>query len=396
MSPRLALVLLLNFTLSAAGLAAALTAVFPRWGERPRVRRALRVGVGAVVVAVSTLELAARRFAPLGGGAWRPVLTLERTALIAGAFVGLGAVLGRVLAGVVPQRAAETPGEGLSRREAVVRGVTVTAAGIAAPAVILGATRVRHDIEVTELTVTVDGLPPALEGLTLVHLTDLHVGIFTGRAELLRLAEIVRRLDADHLVITGDILDNSPRHIAEGMDLLGRLHARRGRFAALGNHDHYTGPRRVYDGLRRVGITPLVNASVVLDGGGREGIVLAGLDDLMAPRLGSGRGPDLRGALRGRDAQAPRVVLAHNPLCFDLPGADRAALQLSGHTHGGQINPGGATGALLRYVGGRYVRGASVLYVSRGLGITGPPVRLGARPEVVRVALTARRRPAGA
>lgn len=233
-----------------------------------------------------------------------------------------------------------------------------------------------------------------MEGVTFVQLTDLHVGIFTGREELARLVEIVRRLDADHVVLTGDILDHAPRHIAEGMDLLGRLRARHGRYAILGNHDHYTGPRKVYEGLRRAGITALVNASVTLDGGAREGIVLAGLDDVMAPRVRSGRGPDLASALRGRDPDAPLVLLAHNPVCFDLPGARRAALQLSGHTHGGQINPGGAMGALLPYVSGRYEREGAVLYVSRGVGVTGPPVRLAARPEVVRVALTSRRRSA--
>lgn len=392
MVPRLVLALSINFALFALGLYAGLRAVFPRWSARAEARRAMRVAVVLTVAVSVALELAARRLAPLGGGWWRPFVAVERTALTVAAFVGLGVIAGRVLARAVPERASPPPPGELTRREAVARGATLGALAVSTPSALWGALRVRHDIEVTELEVFVEGLPPHLEGITFVQLTDLHVGIFTGRAELLRLGEIVRRLDADHVVLTGDILDNQPTHIREGMDLLGRLHARHGRYAILGNHDHYTGPRKVYEGLRRAGITPLVNASVVLSGGAREGIVLAGLDDIMAPRVRSGRGPDLAAALRGRDPDAPRVLLAHNPVCFDLPGARRAALQLSGHTHGGQINPGNAVGALLPYVAGRYARDGSVLYVSRGVGITGPPVRLAARPEVVRVALTARRR----
>ena len=98
-------------------------------------------------------------------------------------------------------------------------------------------------------------------------------------------------------------------------------------------------------------------------------------------------------ALRGQPDGEPVVLLAHNPICFDIPMRRRPALQLSGHTHGGQINPGGAMRALLRYVAGRYTReGGGEMYVSRGIGVTGPPVRFAASPEVVRVTLSGRRR----
>jgi predicted MPP superfamily phosphohydrolase len=95
-------------------------------------------------------------------------------------------------------------------------------------------------------------------------------------------------------------------------------------------------------------------------------------------------------ALAGRDREAPVVLLAHNPVFFE-EASGLVALQLSGHTHGGQVNVGGVAGALLPYVAGRYVRNGSTLYVSRGIGITGAPVRLAAAPEITRLVLTAGR-----
>lgn len=387
--------LMVNMTLCAAALWSVVAALFPRWSRGARARLALRVAVPLTVLCAGLLELAARRWAPLGGGLWRVLLGVERASLVGALFAGICLAATRALAWLLPPKVsgAATVVPDLSRRELISRGGALGAAGVATAGALWGGLRHRHDIAVTELEVFVDGLPPHLEGLSLLQLTDLHIGIFTGRHELSRLVELTRRLDADHVVITGDIVDYSPAHIPEGMALLSRVRARHGTYAVLGNHDHYAGPRRVYEGLRRVGITPLVNGAVRLTGGAREGIVLAGVDDVMASRLGSGRGPDVEMALRGQPDDEPLVLLAHNPICFDIPMRRRPALQLSGHTHGGQINPGGAMRGLLRYVAGRYIReGGGVMYVSRGIGVTGPPVRFAAAPEVVRVTLSGRRR----
>lgn len=385
------LALIVNLALCAVALWSVVFALRPGWSRGGRRRW---VAVPLTLLAVAVAELSAKRWAPLGGGPWRVLLGVERAAMLGGLFAGLVLLAARALLWLAPRRTDEPPTSlAPSRREVLLQGVAAGAAGVAGAGALWGGLRHRHELSVTELEVFVDGLPAHLEGLTLLQLSDLHIGVFTGRAELGRLIEVVGRLDADHVVITGDIVDYHPRHITEGMALLGRLRARHGAYAVLGNHDHYTGPRLVAEGLRRVGITPLVNGAVRLTGGAREGVVLVGVDDIMAPRVGTGRGPDLPRALAGVRGDEPMVLLAHNPICFDIPMARRPALQLSGHTHGGQINPAGAMRGLLRYVAGRYERDGGLMYVSRGLGVTGPPVRLASPPEIVRVGLTGRRRP---
>jgi predicted MPP superfamily phosphohydrolase len=357
-----------------------------------------------VVLVVALTEIFARRYAPFGGGWWRPLVWAERVAgftlmitLLASLAAQLAAPLVAALAGLFArppaerQKLPEAPEAEpvLTRREAVTRAVSTSAAGFTSAAVLYGSLRERHDIELTEVPVGVQDLPPSLEGLTIVQITDLHAGIFTGRAELDHVVARVNRLRADLVVITGDILDNNPAHIPDAMRALGRLRGRLGVHAILGNHDLYTGGERVRRGLAAAGISCLVNRSVkVHTGDARRGsITLAGVNDVMAHRLEGEVEPDLVRALQGADREAPVVLLAHNPVFFE-EASGLVALQLSGHTHGGQVNVAGVAGALLPFVAGRYVRDRATLYVSRGIGITGAPVRLAAAPEVTRVVLT--------
>jgi predicted MPP superfamily phosphohydrolase len=385
-------------TLTGLALSAVAHGLFPARFASPRALRRLRLGAIGVAMAMVLLELAARRLAPWGGAGWRIPLGAARLLMFGASFTALGVLVARVLVRLVPERApavttapAQTAPEAATelvptRREALVRGATA-AVGTAAMGAALVGNRQRLDLEVTELEVFIPDLPAALEGYTLVQLTDIHLGVFTGPREVDRLREVVARLRPEAVVLTGDILDSSPRHIHDGLRALSRIRGRRGTFAILGNHDHYTGPAQVLDGLRRTGIRPLFNEAVRVEG---SDLLLVGVDDVMAPRMGSGPGPDLGAALRGHDPDAPVVLLAHNPVFFGATPA-RVKLQLSGHTHGGQVNLGPLVRSALPYVSGRYGRGDRTLYVSRGVGITGPPVRLGAAPEIVRVALTGRR-----
>lgn len=378
-------------------LPSAVRAVAPRRHPPARVAWATAAAVALALV----VEVYGRTRAPFGGGALRWLVGGVRASVILlfGAFLVSSAstVVGWVLDQVLGRRRAEAPEPPadapppMERRQVLTQAATAGALAIGAPTFLRGGLWSRTDFAVHTLEVQVPGLPRELEGLTLVQLTDLHLGVFTGPREMGAVLDQVERLRGDLVVLTGDTLDHNPRHVPEAMRALARLRARGGVHAVLGNHDHYTGAATVLRGLRSIGVRPHVNASTAIgpEGARGRGLILAGVDDLMAPRLGTGVGPDLAAALRGRDPEDPVLLLAHNPKCFDF-AKGRVALQVSGHTHGGQINALGVAGEMLPYVAGLYRDEGSTLFVSRGIGTTGPPVRVNAQPEVVRLALTSR------
>jgi predicted MPP superfamily phosphohydrolase len=168
-----------------------------------------------------------------------------------------------------------------------------------------------------------------------------------------------------------------------------RTNARDGAYAILGNHDHYAGPADVLRRLREAGVRALCNESVMLRTGDGGGFALLGVDDLhgRTRRTAGFTGPDLHATEQGLAVDAPRILLAHQPHYFH-ESAGRVALQLSGHTHGGQINPGFRPASLfMDYVAGRYERDGSTLWVNRGFGVAGPPSRVGAPPEVTKIVI---------
>ncbi len=390
-------------TLAALSMISLGRAIAPRRFAQPRALRRLRLGAAAATIAIVLLEAFARRHAPVGGGWFRVPVALARVLVFGALMTGILLRFVRMAEWVLfrfarkptapsPSEAAPSPVEALTRREAFARAGAFTVAGITASGMSFGGLYAARDLQVRDIEIYIPDLPPTLEGLTLVQLTDLHAGIFTGPRDFGAVVERTRALRPDLVVLTGDLLDNNPAHVPDAMRMFSQLHGRLGRYAILGNHDYYTGHRAVLDGLRRSGITPLVNQGIVIPSGTRHpGLALLGVDDVMAQRTFPDRRPDLDRALRDVPIDAPRILLAHNPTLF-TEYAGRVALQLSGHTHGGQINPASITRLVLRYVSGRYEQKGSVLYVSNGSGLTGPPVRLNAPPEVVRIGLTGRRR----
>jgi predicted MPP superfamily phosphohydrolase len=199
---------------------------------------------------------------------------------------------------------------------------------------------------------------------------------------------LVRRARPDLVVLTGDLLDHDPAYAPKLGVLARRLGAlaRDGVVAIPGNHDYYAGVEAVLGTLRAAGSRVLLNAGEVIHGS----FALLGVDDVWAPRDG-GRGPDLERAIATVPRDLPRVLLCHNPELF-LEAAEHVDLQLSGHTHGGQVNFGVNSAELVfshGYVRGHYSRGSSQIYVNRGFGTAGPPTRIGSAPEVTRIVLVA-------
>jgi predicted MPP superfamily phosphohydrolase len=288
---------------------------------------------------------------------------------------------------------------GLPRRAFLTQAVAGSAFLIGSSSSLYGALKGRQDYVIERVPLRIPGLARAFDGFNIVQLSDVHIGAYVGEAELNTAVELVRKAKPDLLVLTGDLLDNDPRFAEQLGRFVRRLSplAREGVVAISGNHDYFAGVEEVASAVVRGGGRILQNDACVV-GDGSAGFALLGVDDVWARREGGG--PDLQRALAalpklgGRVAPArdlPRVLLCHNPSYF-AEAAGHVALQLSGHTHGGQINLGIRPADYLLpggWVAGRYDRAGSVLYVNRGFGTVGPPARLGAPPEVTHIVLTA-------
>ena len=286
---------------------------------------------------------------------------------------GLGRMVVRIYSGLA-RRAAPAPVDP-GRRRFLRAGV----GGVAAAPFLLsgyGAVYAGKAYEVQELTL------PFGRPVRVVQLTDIHSGIYMSREEMRRYAEQVNALRPDVFVLTGDYISNSMLFLPPCLEEMARVCARYGRFATLGNHEHWYGQLEEFQAIfGHHGIPLLQNSHQVIQT--PEGpFAVAGIDDL---RTGD---PDLTAALRGLTPGIPTILLSHRPEIFPQAAAGGIALTLSGHYHGGQIKlslPGGDISlAHLRtpYPEGLYRINDSHLYVSRGIGTTFTPVRLNAPPEV--------------
>jgi hypothetical protein len=245
----------------------------------------------------------------------------------------------------------------------------------------------RLPVGVRTMAVSLARWPTELSGYTVVQISDVHVGGTVGRGFVENLVRRTNALDPDMIVITGDLVDGSVNDLAHLVAPLASLHARDGVWFVTGNHEYYSGASAWVEHLRTLGIRVLRNERVPI--GGERGFDLAGTDDYAARAFGQGRGQDIPRALAGRDPRRPVILLAHQPRSFPEASALGVDLQLSGHTHGGQIFPMHyLTGLIQPYLAGLHRRGDSMIYVSRGTGYWGPPMRLGAPAEITRIVLS--------
>lgn len=222
-------------------------------------------------------------------------------------------------------------------------------------------------------------LPPALDGLRLVHLSDFHYGPLTDSRHLERAVQAANDLRPDLILLTGDYISQDRVYAAPCAELVGRLRARFGVYAVLGNHDHWTDAALITDLFRAEGVRLLLNEGMRLDLRG-ESFWLAGVNDTMVGL------EDLSLALAGSSDDEMKLLLAHNPIILRRAARAGVDLVLSGHTHGGQVTlrpeksrSGRPRRRLLRGLGRR---GNTQIYVTRGLGTVVLPIRYGCPPEV--------------
>jgi predicted MPP superfamily phosphohydrolase len=239
------------------------------------------------------------------------------------------------------------------------------------------------EITTPEQEVRLERLPKSLEGFRVVQLSDVHIGPLLGASFLTHVVEKTNSSKPDLIVITGDLVDGTPENLRHSIEPLFRLKARHGVHFVTGNHEYYSGAQPWIEYLRARGIIVLHNERVPV-GQDRHSFDLAGIPDHMARRMGAPHAPDLDRALAGRDPERELLLLAHQPIQIDSAAGKGVGLQLSGHTHGGQIWPFGALVLLAQpYLSGlnRHGDGTQV-YVSRGTGFFGPPMRIGAPAEI--------------
>jgi uncharacterized protein len=285
--------------------------------------------------------------------------------------------------------AADGPaGSGMSRRQLVEASGGVLVLGATGSMIGWGIVRGRHAFELREVAVPIAGLPRALDGYVIAQVSDIHSGSYVGERELDEGLALVRRARPDLVVVTGDIVDFDARCAPVVARKLVDLAPRDGTFAVLGNHDYYADQDEVAAALRAGGVDLLVDEGRVVRPGDGGGFALLGVDDRWSTRYGR-PGPRLARATAMVPPGLARVLLSHQPSTVDR-WAGQVALQLSGHTHGGQINPGfRPAGLFMKYVAGPYRVGGTMLYVNRGFGTVATPSRVGAPPEVTRFVLVA-------
>jgi hypothetical protein len=254
------------------------------------------------------------------------------------------------------------------------------------PVLLWGVFRARRPV-LERRQVAVKSLPAGLEGLRIVQISDLHLGPTLGRSFIEGVVKRVNALQPDIVAVTGDLVDGFVASLREEVAPIADLRGRLGVFYVTGNHEMYYGAAAWEAEVARLGLTVLHNEHRVLSHGGAL-LVVAGITDHDGGRFSPHHAPDAARAFEGAPEGAPRILLAHQPRSARHAAPFKVDLQLSGHTHGGQIFPFMFLVRLQQPVirGLREISGVPV-YTHRGTGYWGPPLRIGASPEIAELTL---------
>ncbi|MGX7758005.1 metallophosphoesterase [Streptomyces angustmyceticus] len=271
------------------------------------------------------------------------------------------------------------------RRLFLSRAVAAGASLAATAAVGYGTATTLAGPVVKRVTVPLAKLPRRADGFRIAVVSDIHLGPILGRAHTRRVVETINRTNPDLVAIVGDLVDGRVADLAPAAEPLRDLRSRHGAYFVTGNHEYYSGAGSWVDHVRELGIHPLENARTEL-----PGFDLAGVNDVTGQTEQAG--PDYDQALSGRDPSRAVVLMAHQPVTIHDTVRFGVDLQLSGHTHGGQMWPFTYIAAATNpTVAGLERYGDTQLYVTRGAGAWGPPVRLGAPPDVTVIELASPR-----
>ena len=277
-----------------------------------------------------------------------------------------------------------------ARRTFLSRMIAAGAAGLGLILSGWGLASALGEVSIHRVRVPLRRLPRELDGFRIAQLTDVHIGPTLGREWLAGIVATVQAEKPDLVVITGDLVDGSVSELRDHVAPLAFLSAPYGVYFVTGNHEYYSGVEEWIEELSRLGIRVLRNERVCIGEEGGACFDLAGVDDWSAKRHGNGHGADLGRALAGREPSRELLLLAHQPKQIEEAREHGVGLQLSGHTHGGQIFPWGYFVRIDQpFVRGLSQAGDTHIYVSSGTGYWGPPMRVGAPPEIALLELIA-------
>lgn len=254
-----------------------------------------------------------------------------------------------------------------------------------------GVRSARETAALRYVDIPIQGLDHRLQGFKILQLSDIHVGDTIRREYFQRIVDRCKTVDADLVVITGDLVDGRVKELIDDVAPITQLQSPNGVFFITGNHEYYSGPLEWIDHLRGLGIDVLLDEHRVLQHKGAS-IVLGGITDHTAERMVPAHTADPKKAFAGAPDGPLRILLAHQPRSYTRAKGLGVHLQLSGHTHGGQIWPFGLLVPLQqRFVAGLHqVWGSMWIYISRGTGYWGPPMRVGSPSEITVITLHSR------
>ncbi|MFF5172305.1 metallophosphoesterase [Micromonospora sp. NPDC000089] len=274
-----------------------------------------------------------------------------------------------------------------SRRLLLARGAAIFAGLTAAGITGYGVRTAMGPPRLDRVRIPLAKLPRSMDGLRIATVSDIHLGPLAGRSHTERIVAAINRLDADLVAVVGDLVDGTVAELGDAAAPLADLRSRYGSFFVTGNHEYYSGVEEWVREVDRLGLRVLQNERQEIRAAG--GVLdLAGVNDVTAAGTGLAAPADYAAALGDRDPSRPVVLLAHQPVAAREAAKFGVDLQLSGHTHGGQMAPFNLLVPLQQPVvsGLGEVDGTKV-YVTNGAGFWGPPVRVGAPPQITLVEL---------
>ena len=283
--------------------------------------------------------------------------------------------------------ASSTSVENPSRRAFLINSMNYGILAAAALSTGYGIEEARRTPAIKEMPIVMPHLPYEFDGFRIVQITDLHVGPTFGRSCVEEIVAVVNSLEADIVALTGDLVDGTVDQLADDVAPLKQIRSAMGNYFVTGNHEYYSGVIEWIAEIKRLGFSVMLNEHRIITRDGAS-LLLAGVTDYSGGNFLASHRSDPQKALQAAPETIIKILLAHQPK--SIFGAARAGcnFQISGHTHGGQFFPWNfVIGLLQPYVSGLHTYRNPQIYVSRGTGYWGPPVRLGSPSEITLIKL---------